>query len=568
MKDKLGFKTKEDIFGRLVLFASFGLYLVTLNPSVGLYDAGDMTTAAWVLGIPHPPGYPFYCLFGNLWMQLIPIGNIAYRLNMLSAFSSSIAIMLIYLISLKIVKSRIPSLISSLSLAFSNTFWGQATFAGQYITNLFFFILLLFLLFKYKERLSLKILYLFFFTLGLSLAHHRQTLFIVPAAILFILAILWKNRKKQFKIQNLKFKIPLTMALLFILPLTLYLYLPIRASSHPPLNWSDPETPDRFISHIKGSQYDFLFLKLKPKEYIARFINQIRGLFPNEFGILLLSLGIVGLFAMAIKRTSIFLFLLLIFLTDVLISVTYNHPSFQLYYMIPFAIFSLWIGFGAFFILSFSKKKLAYIIFSLALLIIPIKLFISNYKRNDHSLYYSPYNYCLNILRPIKKNGVIIADDDTHSFLLEYFHYCESVRKDIALIEPHQLHFEWMANLYREMYPDLEFKMYPVKKAILTYDEVRNQRIESMIEMNMERRPFYIFPSPSYPFISRYEFLPSGVFSMVIKNDISSQELYNLLLETDYKMKYRKDDNDSVYIINYATSCFNRGLFISSNIVI
>ncbi|MEW6007005.1 MAG: hypothetical protein AB1595_02470 [bacterium] len=67
---------------------------------------------------------------------------------------------------------------------------------------------LLFLLFKYKERLSLKMLYLFFFTLGLSLAHHRQTLFIVPAAILLILAILWKNRKKQFKIQNLKFKIP------------------------------------------------------------------------------------------------------------------------------------------------------------------------------------------------------------------------------------------------------------------------------------------------------------------------------------------------------------------------
>ncbi|HAW50625.1 TPA: hypothetical protein DCX16_06725 [bacterium] len=46
-----------------------------------------MITCAWTLGIAHPPGYPLYTLFGKLWMTIIPIGNIAFRMNMVSDFT-------------------------------------------------------------------------------------------------------------------------------------------------------------------------------------------------------------------------------------------------------------------------------------------------------------------------------------------------------------------------------------------------------------------------------------------------------------------------------------------------
>ena len=38
------------------------VYFFTLGPSVGLEDSGELTTAADHLGVPHPPGYPFWTL--------------------------------------------------------------------------------------------------------------------------------------------------------------------------------------------------------------------------------------------------------------------------------------------------------------------------------------------------------------------------------------------------------------------------------------------------------------------------------------------------------------------------
>ena len=39
---------------------TFAVYFLTLGPSVGLEDSGELATAAANLGVPHPPGYPFW----------------------------------------------------------------------------------------------------------------------------------------------------------------------------------------------------------------------------------------------------------------------------------------------------------------------------------------------------------------------------------------------------------------------------------------------------------------------------------------------------------------------------
>jgi hypothetical protein len=67
---------------------TFLLYFLTLAPTITWehdgYDGGDLTTAAYTLGIPHPTGYPTYMLVGHIFAQL-PVGDVAYRLNLLSA---------------------------------------------------------------------------------------------------------------------------------------------------------------------------------------------------------------------------------------------------------------------------------------------------------------------------------------------------------------------------------------------------------------------------------------------------------------------------------------------------
>ena len=65
-------------------------YVITLAPTVTLWDAGEFITASKVLGVPHPPGTPLFVLVGHVWADLVRIGQYAWRLNLMSAcFSAS-----------------------------------------------------------------------------------------------------------------------------------------------------------------------------------------------------------------------------------------------------------------------------------------------------------------------------------------------------------------------------------------------------------------------------------------------------------------------------------------------
>ncbi|MDI6751352.1 MAG: DUF2723 domain-containing protein [bacterium] len=217
-------KRFADYGAVFVLLVSFGIYLLTLTPTVGLHDSGDMITSSYVLGIAHPPGYPLYTLFGKGWMTVIPIGNIAYRMNMQSALFASLAVMMVYLIILKLSISNyqlaitriIPGVVAALIFAFSTTFWEQAVIAEKYTLNAFFFSLLIFILLKWQETYNLQLttynyLYLFAFILGLSFTHHFQTIYIVPAAIFFLFSHRGHREHRgrihfKFSISNLAFQ--------------------------------------------------------------------------------------------------------------------------------------------------------------------------------------------------------------------------------------------------------------------------------------------------------------------------------------------------------------------------
>src|SRR5438309_6732910 len=67
----------------------FILYLVTLAPSVAMWDTGEYMAAIKVLGIPHPPGNPFFMLLGHAFASIpIPV-SYAARINILAALSSA-----------------------------------------------------------------------------------------------------------------------------------------------------------------------------------------------------------------------------------------------------------------------------------------------------------------------------------------------------------------------------------------------------------------------------------------------------------------------------------------------
>jgi tetratricopeptide (TPR) repeat protein len=89
--------THEHFFGKwdwiaagLTFLISLTAFVYFMSPSVTLQDSGELVTGAYNFGVPHPPGYPLWAFLGWVWRHIVPIGNPAYRIGLMSAFSGAL----------------------------------------------------------------------------------------------------------------------------------------------------------------------------------------------------------------------------------------------------------------------------------------------------------------------------------------------------------------------------------------------------------------------------------------------------------------------------------------------
>jgi prepilin signal peptidase PulO-like enzyme (type II secretory pathway) len=81
----------------LIGILSLALYVRTLAPSLLYGDIAEFQTLSYTLGMTHPSGYPTQIIFGKLF-TFLPFGDIAYRVNLMSAFFGALAVANVYLI--------------------------------------------------------------------------------------------------------------------------------------------------------------------------------------------------------------------------------------------------------------------------------------------------------------------------------------------------------------------------------------------------------------------------------------------------------------------------------------
>src|SRR3990172_7591647 len=79
----------------LVFLSFLALYIFTLSPDILPADSGEFQVVVPLLGVAHPPGFALYTLLGRLFIALIPIGSPAYRLNLFSAFTGSLTLVVV-----------------------------------------------------------------------------------------------------------------------------------------------------------------------------------------------------------------------------------------------------------------------------------------------------------------------------------------------------------------------------------------------------------------------------------------------------------------------------------------
>ncbi|MBY0273709.1 DUF2723 domain-containing protein [Candidatus Binatia bacterium] len=230
--------------------AAFGLplllYVWTAAPTVTLEDSGEFITAAYRLGIPHPPGYPLWCLWAHLFTWL-PGGTIAERVHWSSGVAAAAAVWLVFRIALRVLDDRGAALLGALALGASTIFWSQAVIAEVYALNTALCVLLLLLALCWRDDRRPRWLYALAFTVGLGMTNHFL-LALVALPVLGLLVYLdWRALLRP--------RVLLVGALLLVLGLSVYLYLPLRAAADPPLNVGNPRTLAAFVAHVRRDAY-------------------------------------------------------------------------------------------------------------------------------------------------------------------------------------------------------------------------------------------------------------------------------------------------------------------------
>ncbi len=377
----------DGIVGAGVALVAFGLYLATLAPTVLEADGGEFQFVPWLPGIAHPTGYPLYVLLGWLWTHLLPGGEVAWRMNLLSAVFAAVAIGFTYAVARQILDATFPdtswgarttaAVIAAATFAVSQTFWSQAIIAEVYTLHALFVVVILWLAI-YPPPLKgggarggwLA------FAVGLGLTHHSTIVLLLPALVLF----LWWKGKKEVEASvasdvnsqaNPKGDFDpasiqenggrrsavgghwITYAALLAVPLLLYLYLPLiapftpyatlRLSETQTLTLYDNSLPG-FWKHVTGSVFRG---ELKPTAAGLDRLWLTWQLMRQQVGWVGGSLALMGLISLWLRRQSDLLLLTgLSFLAFVGFNLIYFIGDVFVLFIPAWLIVALWIGLG------------------------------------------------------------------------------------------------------------------------------------------------------------------------------------------------------------------------------
>lgn len=292
------------------------IYLLTQARSTSFWDSGEYATCVSILGVPHPPGNPFYVILGRALVTLFGgLFSHAQIAAFMSGLFSAFAAMFTYLITVQLVsmlrvrdwEAMFAGIVASLLTAFSFTFWMNAVEAEVYSGLVFFVNLIIWLTLRWVEKSRdfdnqnglLLIVYLFF----VAFSMHQSALQIAPA-VLFIVVwpLLYQGSKESKfwgkfvvyglalvlsywifgligKAANLDVLDKLGFALciivlmvielrevfdrklwflsvaLVIIGVSAHIYIPIRAADTPFINLGNPSNAESFQKYLARDQY-------------------------------------------------------------------------------------------------------------------------------------------------------------------------------------------------------------------------------------------------------------------------------------------------------------------------
>ncbi|MBI3914190.1 MAG: DUF2723 domain-containing protein [Chloroflexi bacterium] len=444
------------VFAFALFIAAFALYARTVAPGLLDGDEGEFQTNIYKLGVSHT-GYPLFFLSAKLWTLVVPVGTIAYRANLFSAFLGALTIGALYPVLRWLTGNRVAAALAAILFAASRVEWSQAVIPRVYTLNSFFSVAVTALFFLWrvgKVNLTIPV-----FVFGLSLTNHRTMIWFAPAIGLFILwadfqltiartlprgnwfSILrvWIERSALFKPRRM-----VELAAALGLPLLLYSYVWLRGESDVGVEFHWKDFNDMILggnarTWLRYGSFDWL---------VSRVTDLYLPLLVEQFTPLGFVTGLVGMRALILNRVprgwqstlparGVFFFILLANLGNSAFGLVFNTIDVEKFFIPSYLTFLFFVGVGIAVIGNWLAAHLPKGHWSgqsaLAVVFVGAAGFLiaQNYARNDWSArtdVAAAWNENLSL--PLEPNALIVGPWETLT-PLEYSQYVENLRGDL-----------------------------------------------------------------------------------------------------------------------------------------
>ncbi len=421
---------------------TLGVYLRTLGRSVGRADTFEFQVVAYRLGIAHPTGYPLYLLLGKLF-TFLPVGSVAFRVNLLSAACAAGATLLLYAALHRLAagqtgsdnRSKAIAMLGALAFAFSPTLWSQAIEAEVYALNSLFAALALWLLStilpsqnppavsppgSFAALASPLSVPLLFLALGLSLANHLTTIILLPAVALALLLARPRLSWRRWALAGG----------LFLAGLSLYFYLPLR---WPAVHQGELMPLSTLVDWVIGGRFKGA-LQLgawwsDPTRY------QIIGrLVLDQWGWPGVALAAAGLLWLARQRWQVALVTLTMWLGYAFYALSYYVPDISVFLIPAHLAMALWMGCGAAGMATLARRPLPTAATVTLFALVPLTLLGHNWHSVDRSGANPLEAWGRHVLGLELAQGATILADSEKIAPLYYLQQTERLRPDLSIM--------------------------------------------------------------------------------------------------------------------------------------
>ncbi len=413
-------------------------YLVTLAPDITWAyqgtDGGDLITAAYTLGVPHPSGYPTYVLMGWLFSKL-PLGTIAWRFNLLSALSMTGAAWLIFNSVNRLTGSWLAALTSAWTFAFTPLVWSQAIITEVYGLNVFCVTLLIWLGLQIRSGQG-HLSFWLGITFGLALGVHLTILLLMPVMI-WVFYDRWRT-------------IASWAILGFFVGILIFSYLPLRANQGA-ITWETPNTWSGFLALVSGRIYHGYLFNL-PLTALGPRILMLFGYLADLgfFALVLLGLGL----RWAWHNARSPLYWTAATAGGYIIYATGYRTADSYIYMLPvFALGAIGLGLGVNDVMSnlVTRPQQAII----GAVILGLTLFWGGSHGSTLSLRndWRAQMFWQMIMTQAPPKAVLLTYQDEHTFTLWYAQHVLKQRSDVAIVDTGLLTYSWYRRDLGRAYP-------------------------------------------------------------------------------------------------------------------